>query len=421
MPEQHRWNDLDKKGWHNPMASRTQTTCEPPRIRPPRELVDTSEVEDYGWTDHVFKRCPERGIGVFEVLSAIADPETVREKDPTEHHYIRGDLRVVVNPIRRSIVTVIDLFEDERSEPRKPLNPLHHQKKGSTMPRRNGSTALDEAWVLTPHDEEDYRRIDISPALAEKLLATNPDENRPTRRTDVDKWKAKMESGEFVRTHQGMAMDSRGMLGDGKHRLTASSELGRTINVWMLVGAPPENFQYYDSGRNRTSADLFSLLGESDTNVLGAVVRLTYLYLNALTGKITSRGVSNPTVLATFHADPEGYRRAIRIGTHIAYGQYPMGRVPAAAGVYLLSRVNRKTVVEDFSEGLISGAGVPPGDARLVLGRTLNNRKPRTPSVEQLAWFIKAFNAWAEDASIRALSYKKSELIPRVTKVERVS
>lgn len=383
-------------------------------------VVDLGEVTSrYVMSDHAIERANERGVGVFEVYSAIADPDHVQpgQDGADSASYTRGDIRVAVTPNRfgdgHTIKTVIDRYEDERQTPRVPLDPM---KAGAMSARKQSNPqVLDEAWCLVPHPEEDYRKITITPVLAEKLLGLNT-ANRPIRPRHVAEWKRKMASGEYKATHQGIAIDTTGALQDGQHRLAAIVELGEPREAWVLVGAPPEHFVITDVGLNRNYSDVLALKGETDTNVLGSTVRMAWLYLHH-DGTWAGIKVSNVQVAEMFDKDPARFRDAVRIGRQVSGAAYGLTRTAAAAGWYLIRRINTAAKTEEFFEGIISGADMRPGDPRLVLGRKLRNDDHRAWGAEHLALLIKCWNLWATGAeNVRLIAWRKGEAMPQVTR-----
>jgi hypothetical protein len=123
-------------------------------------------------------------------------------------------------------------------------------------------------------------------------------------------------------------------------------------------------------------------------------------------------------MLAIFRADPERYRDAIRVGRRFIKSGTPLTRTAAAAGYYLINRVNPTGPVDEFFEGLITGADVPKGDPRLALARNLasaKDRRKRRDGTEHLALLIKVWNQWATGAkNITTVGWKVTEMMPRV-------
>jgi hypothetical protein len=403
-------------------ATRSRAASTREKLEQKPLVVDLGEVTNtYVMSDHAIQRCQDRGIGVFEAYSALAAPDRIDphvERDDAMI-YVRGDIRVVV--ANQTVVTVIDRLEDERATPRSPLDPI---KAGVMSTRRQNPQVLDEAWALVAHDQEDYRKIEISPALAGKLLALNT-HNRPIRQADVADWKRKMLSGEYRPTHQGIALDTNGVLQDGQHRLTAIVELDVPQIAWVAVGMPPDNFTVTDAGRNRTYADVLSLSGEKDAAVLGATVRLVWLYLNkdglsSATGSGGSMKVSNAMVMDVFTKDAARFREAVKVGGRVRHARMGLTAISSAAGWYLIRRTNTASKTDAFFEGLITGEEIPTGDPRPLLGRKLRNEQDsgrRTHSLAQLGLLIKTWNFWASGAeNVRMIVWRKGETMPQVAK-----
>ena len=389
------------------------------RIRPQLPLVeDTSKVERYVLTDHAIERAEERGVGIMEVYSTLAEPTSIRQNGSRgTTDYLRGDLRVTVDEKGRSILTVVDLDEDIRMTPRIPLNPLF-TRKATTMPRTKANDSLDEAWCLVPHSEPDMRKVFISPALAEKLLSLNT-HNRPLRKSIVAQYVSEIEEGRWVLTHQGVALDSTPALQDGQHRLTAIVETGQGQWMFVAVGMAPDNFAKVDTGLNRRYADVLAMGGFGDPFNLGASARLVFIYLNKDFN--SSHKVTNAQVLELVSQDVDGFTISMQYGGRTSYGIFAV-KSAASAAHYLIQRANNKAPVVEFFEGLIEGTGLPSGDPRLALRRLMANsfrEGGRRSGGEHLALIIKTWNAWAEGKELRNLSWKKNEPMPRVTRYER--
>lgn len=108
--------------------------------------------------------------------------------------------------------------------------------------------------------------------------------------------------------------------------------------------------------------------------VLGATVRLSHLYTTRDYEEWYKGKVSNQAVLDAFDDDRDAFLEAMRIGRLVhAQRQILLTRTAAGAGFYVIARVNQKTTVEQWFDGLATGADVPRGDPRHALRRGLNN------------------------------------------------
>lgn len=94
----------------------------------------------------------------------------------------------------------------------------------------------------------------VTPAMAAEWLNRNIS-NRPLRPWWVGQLAAKIERGEWMVTHQGVAFDQSGVLLDGQHRLRAIVQAGKTCEMVVWRGADPMSFAVVDTGVLRTFAD----------------------------------------------------------------------------------------------------------------------------------------------------------------------
>lgn len=96
--------------------------------------------------------------------------------------------------------------------------------------------------------------MDITPAQAAEFLKLNSS-NRPLRLSWVKKLTAIIERGEWMLTHQGIAITSDNRLLDGQHRLKAIVASGKTVPMNVSFDCDPASFTVIDGGVKRTISD----------------------------------------------------------------------------------------------------------------------------------------------------------------------
>jgi hypothetical protein len=101
-------------------------------------------------------------------------------------------------------------------------------------------------------------QILLTPTGAEALLARNT-ANRKVRRSNVDMFVRKIKSGEWMLTHQGLAIAHDGTILDGQHRLIAIVETGATVPILVNYDCDKRIFPAIDSGVPRNNGDLTKL------------------------------------------------------------------------------------------------------------------------------------------------------------------
>lgn len=99
--------------------------------------------------------------------------------------------------------------------------------------------------------------VSITPSMAASLLKMNK-ANRPLRRRRVDALKAAFSRGEYVMSHQGIAISEDEVLLDGQHRLTAIAEMPEDFAADMVVflNVNPASFMVMDIGNRRSFSDV---------------------------------------------------------------------------------------------------------------------------------------------------------------------
>lgn len=116
---------------------------------------------------------------------------------------------------------------------------------------------------------QETKVVKITPKMAEQLLARNH-VNRPLNESNVNSFCEILKRGEFMLSHQGIAIDTNDWLRDGQHRLTAIIRTGIAAVMQVTTGVSPESYQVMDvGGRRRTVAEIYDI-----SNKHAAVARL---------------------------------------------------------------------------------------------------------------------------------------------------
>lgn len=97
----------------------------------------------------------------------------------------------------------------------------------------------------------------ITPEMAAKYLEKNTRNYRNSKPSRVLEFVRLIKSGKFVETHQGIAFDEDGVLGDGQHRLQAIVSAGVSVKAQVTRGMSRDAFLYVDRPLLRNLADQF--------------------------------------------------------------------------------------------------------------------------------------------------------------------
>jgi hypothetical protein len=237
--------------------------------------------------------------------------------------------------------------------------------------------------------------VNVTPDMAEAWLTKAREHdgpvNRPLSTQRVGLLAAAMRRGEWRLTHQGIAFNPEGFLIDGQHRLQAVVNCGRTVPIAVSRG--DIDFHVLDIGKVRTTHDILSLSGFRNTTTTNGMARMLMAYESGQSRpwKMLRQSYSTIQVTEFLIKHDEEMQPWATIGDRIAKRLGGPGRAAYAAALYTLWRwtgdveVASSTIarngtrmpyardeLQDFTDGLISGAGLPPGDPRLALASWAN-------------------------------------------------
>lgn len=96
--------------------------------------------------------------------------------------------------------------------------------------------------------------IKMTPELAADYLKKNTS-NRPLRKSGIDYISGIITRGEWIVTHQGIAIDENDLLIDGQHRLNGIIKSGVAVEILVTTGLPKESYQAIDGQISRNLTD----------------------------------------------------------------------------------------------------------------------------------------------------------------------
>jgi hypothetical protein len=143
--------------------------------------------------------------------------------------------------------------------------------------------------------------------------------NRPVYKATVSLYAGMMYDGEFALTAQGITTGWNQRLLNGQHQLEAVRQYyqmceeegtkAKPVELYVHEGDDPENFVFYDQGKNRTVADVLATEGEDHSKELGVAIRLLWIRVHG--GKVRGTGKLLPHKLAEFLNEFKGLRNSV--------------------------------------------------------------------------------------------------------------
>ncbi len=138
--------------------------------------------------------------------------------------------------------------------------------------------------------------VRITPKIAKNYLRYNPknrliSENHLTFLTNEmkqDRWK---ENGESI------CFDINGNLNNGQHRLTSIIRSGKSYNIPIVRGVDPMCMATYDTGKNRTAADVLLMNGFKNGMKISTIIKSIHKY-NIINSKQADDSSSRKSTLS---------------------------------------------------------------------------------------------------------------------------
>ncbi|WP_141698345.1 hypothetical protein [Streptomyces lushanensis] len=271
-----------------------------------------------------------------------------------------------------------------------------------------------------------WRIVKVTPELADTFLSRAS----VNRRLNMGHVKALTETilrGEWKLTHQGIAFDKTGALLDGQHRLQAIIEANTPVEMIVFEGLPKDVFPVLDTGKRRSAADTLLSTGAKYLPLLSSTIRHVILFKTMPNEPWSGARahVSNDQILAAYNEDRDGYGEAVTIGRELSKHLFA-SPTAAAVGYFVTHEVAPAANIEEWTSGLKSGASLDPGDARLALREVPKDTqrrgsKRRIDMRDQVAIYIKAWNAWMEPEradELRLRRLRKGEKMPMPVEVK---
>jgi hypothetical protein len=225
----------------------------------------------------------------------------------------------------------------------------------------------------------------VTPKRAQDWLDRSHDvQQRALSKNRVERMVHAIHAGQWVLTHQAIAIDPTGRVFDGQHRLHAIVLAGTEIpdlelDVLVAWDAEPASFDVIDTGAARTAADTLKIAGFANVNVLAASIRslLTYDHVAGTTAPWGTYGRTLTSADVLHWLDGKGNRdkatAALTLAQRVSkgVGRHGTNTSIAAAALIMMTResaVGPDTMYE-FFERLSDGASLASHSPILALRR----------------------------------------------------
>lgn len=297
-----------------------------------------------------------------------------------------------------------------------------------------------------PSEPRFFTHADARAALA--TLEGSTLNRRRISEANVTRLRRYIETGTFRYSPQGIAYDTEGVLGDGKHRLRALLDVPEEVlaekyetyqgkaGLWLHVtwNVPSEVFDDVDTGRSRSGEDVLLHHGyDKHAREVSGALNLLLAYDAGVNWRDWGRQVY--TNQERLHALRGPYRMLIADapeGTPLEKQHTPladaerlrksrmkMNLTSALVFSFLIQREVPYPVWERFLMPLLTGKGYEPGDdpRQSMRENLINKQKKPTEArraMRELGIGIKTWNKWASGLDQDVATFRKNEKMPRV-------
>jgi hypothetical protein len=252
-------------------------------------------------------------------------------------------------------------------------------------------------------------RETVDAAIALDWLTRNP-HNRNLNAAWVAHLAEEMSSGRWEFNGETIIFDSTGSLMDGQHRLQAVFESDASIDLLVVRGVRRESFHTIDTGRIRSTGDVFGIEGYAYAHTLAAAVGWLFRMENG--DQANKRRIPHSLLLDYLKAHPD----VISSMHFVQSVGVPSRLVPAGVVIALHALFKRIDPggADDFVSSLLLGSNLDGGSPILRLRERFRAastvgapKQQRLHAHERIALAIKVWNAVRTGREMKVLVFRQ--------------
>lgn len=220
-------------------------------------------------------------------------------------------------------------------------------------------------------------------------------------------------------TAEPIKITDTGILIDGHHRLNAVIKSNKSQYFTVAKGLPSESMAVLDTGKTRTSTDLFNINKIPHGNTIPSMIVQYNLISNGIvksSGRRNSR-LNNREVLEVYYKEPEFWKTVVN-RSEIWYKSFAKILPPSLiGGMYALLYKKHGEIAISFFEQLTTGKDITNNSIHLLRNRLIADKvsvNKVTPAIKK-ALIIKSWNAFYQDVNLKTLRYSpEKESFPEI-------
>ena len=284
-------------------------------------------------------------------------------------------------------------MNDEPEDPSKPI-PLDRDKR-----------LIEKIEKLMASPPDNGVKLDITPGVARHVLAHwRGHHNRHEKPAAIENYAADMSKPDgWMLNGSTIVFTDRHLLGDGQNRMIACVRANKPFTTFAVFGVPHEYFFSIDQGRVRGPADVLTIHGVPNANIVYPAVRWAELLANTKTIK-RRRTFTPPQILELYKTKHKGVEDFLKEARRVVSSNRKQPLSMVMAMLYTFNKIDSDLAAE-FSEHWATCAY--PGSFRAIqimqqeLG-ILGGKVTRIHDVVRAAMIVNAWNVVREGTKPRA-------------------
>ena len=242
--------------------------------------------------------------------------------------------------------------------------------------------------------------------------------NRPLNQAHVAFLASEMINGNWKLNGEAICFEN-GKLVNGQHRLNAIIIADVKIDMLVVSECEVGSFKTFDSGRNRTISEVFSIIGIPYAALISSIIgRYKRISIQAKEGKVNvGRSLTGAKKQSKIELEKE-YNSTPELYQSIAKFSFPMGQKHILTGVeiggyvsfLIKDKKHPNEFVMSFFEMLSRGKNISNTTIELLRDRLLDDKLSNaklTPKYKQML-IIKAWNCYVKDVNLKTLRWNET-------------
>ena len=266
----------------------------------------------------------------------------------------------------------------------------------------------------------------ITPDIARNYLKYNT-KNRKKSKRNVTFLADQMKNNLFLENGESIVFDKFNNLSDGQHRLEAIIKSGKSYYIPVVRGVNVLSMATYDTGKNRTAADILAINGFKSTTTLSATIKYIYKYSDKgskaanNTSYNRSETLSNQQVLDYCRNNYDWLNDLINNITSIyCKSKFKTISVSSLCLItYMIGGKNPSQKVYDFIKniyGIVLTEDTAPTYVHFKLHNAKINKEPLN-FYYILGMSFKAWNYYSDgNPSVRTFRFSTEQPLPKINK-----